>query len=204
MLLSPNITSSGSNGGKIESVVMIAADCDRRLLKLNVILHSITNHLSLSPPTGTLRMFQTHACQGENLRLNCPKNSAISIYSAHFGGLRAAQDPSRLCPHASLEFNSLGESRLDSIGSDLSNEIRSNATVRCSSVQAFRIVDSKCRDNRTCTIPATVSEFLTQPNLTLIAEQEARRLRQSTEVMIDLCSSEYTYAEVMYKCKPSK
>lgn len=150
-------------------------------------------------------MFQTHACQGENLKLICPKNSAISIYSAHFGGLRAAQEPGRLCPHVSLEqFNSLSESRLDSTGSDLSNEIRSNSTLRCSSVQAFRIVDSKCRDNRTCIIPATVSEFLTQPNLTLITEQEARRLRQSTEVMIDLCSSETTYAEVMYKCKPSK
>lgn len=75
-----------------------------------------------------------------------------------------------------------------------------NSTLRCSSVQAFRIVDSKCRDNRTCTIPATVSEFLIQPNLTLITEQD----KKSTEIMIDLCSSQYTYAEVMYKCKPSK
>lgn len=155
-------------------------------------------------------MFQTHACQGENLMLTCPKNSAISIYSAHFGGLRAVQEPTRLCPHLSPEqFSPLNENRLDTRdlterSSDRSAEIRLNSTVRCSSVQAFRIVDSKCRDNRTCTIPATVSEFLTQPNLTLITEQEARRLRQNTEVMIDICSAEVVYAEVMYKCKPSK
>lgn len=150
-------------------------------------------------------MFQTHACQGGELKLTCPKNSAISIYSAHFGGLRAAQDPAKICPDISLEqVEPIGERRLVDRSADRSDEIRLNSTVRCSSVQAFRILDSKCRDNRTCTIPATVSEFLTQPNLTLITEQEARRLRQSTEVMIDLCSSEKVYAEVMWKCKPSK
>ena len=164
-------------------------------------------------------MFQTHACEGDNLRLNCPKTSAISIYSgmdaissmltqfnlssflfqllAHFGGLRAAQDPDKLCPEHMNKFNSLNE-RVDP------DDQRINSTTRCSSVQAFRIVDSRCRDNRTCTIQASIVEFLAQPNLTLITEQEAKKFRQSTEIMIDLCSADVTYAEVMYKCKPSK
>ena len=181
-----------------------------KCLAIHIFIHKNLNQSKLTPPfffllPGTLRMFQTHACQGDELKLKCPKNSAISIYSAHFGGLRTAQEPARLCPHLSLEqFESSNEIRLHDRSTDRSGEIRLNTTARCSSVQAFRIVDSKCRDNQTCVLPATIGEFLTQPNLTLITEQEARRLRQSTEVMIELCSSDVVYAEAMWKCKPSK
>lgn len=84
------------------------------------------------------------------------------------------------------------------------NEQRINSTMRCSSVQAFRIVDSRCKGNRNCKLKASIAEFFAQPNLTLINEQEFEQHKKSTEIMIDLCTSDVTYAEVMYECKPSK
>ena len=120
-----------------------------------------------------------------------------NIFSAHFGSPNTPQDAFRLCPLHSFNANKLN--------GDVDNEkLNLTTELRCSSVQAFRIVDSKCRDNQTCTLPVRLTEFLQQPNLTLITEQEARKFKQNNELMINLCSTKITYAEVNYKCKPSK
>lgn len=75
--------------------------------------------------TDSLRSFQSHACHGQSLRLNCPKDSLISVYIAHVGPVRFSERAKVACQTSDLAS---------------SKELTTNDTPSpCSTIPAFTV-----------------------------------------------------------------
>ncbi|GFY49963.1 SUEL-type lectin domain-containing protein [Trichonephila inaurata madagascariensis] len=91
--------------------------------------------------TGTLRTFQVHACDGNELQIECWPNTVINIYLAQYG----RQVPShQLCPPEGVTDGDLS---------------MLNDTTNCLSTHALRTVEESCRDQRICNVKTSPQTF---------------------------------------------
>lgn len=95
--------------------------------------------------SGTLRTFQVHACDGDELKIECSPNTVISIYFAQYG----RQVPSyQLCPPEGV--------------SDVL-QATMNETTNCIASEALRAVEETCREQRICKVKTAPHTFGTDP-----------------------------------------
>ncbi|XP_076308622.1 protein eva-1-like [Tachypleus tridentatus] len=112
--------------------------------------------------SGTLRTFQVHACDGNELRIECFPDTVISINLVHYG--------------RSLSSNNLCPPKSPKVAFSLKNN-----TSACLAADALKAVEAVCREQRVC------------------------KMKTSPETLGgDPCPGIRKYAEVAYKCRPSK
>ncbi|CAG2174603.1 unnamed protein product, partial [Oppiella nova] len=124
--------------------------------------------------SGTLRTFQVHACDGEELRLECLPNTVISIYLAQYGRTVPSH---QLCPTPPPPSSSLPSTN-STITSNTTSDCLTSDTLRYSLLQK---VESSCREQRVC-------KFMTSPQ---------------SFGGIDPCPGVRKYAEIAFKCRPN-
>ncbi|XP_055945109.1 protein eva-1-like isoform X4 [Argiope bruennichi] len=113
---------------------------------LGFFYHSAMAGSNLPLLTGTLRTFQVHACDGNELQIECWPNTVINIYLAQYG----RQVPShQLCPPEGVTDGDLA---------------MLNDTTDCLSTHALRYallqtVEESCRDQRICNVKTSPQTF---------------------------------------------
>lgn len=95
--------------------------------------------------SGTLKTFQAHACDGEELRLNCTENTVISINFVQYG--RPGQS-GNICPPENVEY--------------LTYAKITNATT-CLSNKALKTIEERCRGQRLCRLLTSPETFYDDP-----------------------------------------
>ncbi|XP_035214895.1 protein eva-1-like, partial [Stegodyphus dumicola] len=100
--------------------------------------------------SGTLRTFQVHACDGNELKIECWPNTVINIYLAQYG----RQVPShQLCPPEDVTDGAL------SMLNDTTNCLSSHA-LRYDFLQT---VEESCREQRICKVKTSPQTFGNDP-----------------------------------------
>ncbi|CAG2103780.1 unnamed protein product [Medioppia subpectinata] len=125
--------------------------------------------------SGTLRTFQVHACDGEELKLECLPNTVISIYLAQYGRTVPSH---QLCPTPSPSSSTSLSSHNSSITYNETTDCLTSDSLRYSLLQK---VESSCREQRVC-------KFMTSPQ---------------SFGGIDPCPGVRKYAEIAFKCRPN-
>ncbi|XP_054163553.1 protein eva-1-like isoform X2 [Oppia nitens] len=150
-----------------------------------LLVFSLQSHqLVVASNLRTLRTFQVHACDGEELRLECPTNTVISIYFAQYGSTVPSH---QLCPALTAPVDSSAQSSPSTITlSNASNNVTINDTNDCLASDTLRYsllqkVESSCREQRIC-------KFMTSPQ---------------SFGGIDPCPGVRKYAEIAFKCRPN-
>ncbi|CAL1294257.1 unnamed protein product [Larinioides sclopetarius] len=115
--------------------------CVHMWILLGFFYHTATAGSNLPLLTGTLRTFQVHACDGNELQIECWPNTVINIYLAQYG----RQVPShQLCPPEGVTDGDLA---------------MLNDTTDCLSTHALRTVEESCRDQRICNVKTSPQTF---------------------------------------------
>lgn len=126
----------------------------------------------------SLKSFQVHSCDGQELTLDCPLNSVISILSANYGAAAVGSREEKMC-HSSLPPSPHVKSSSNPM-QNYENNCQSNADVS-------RLIESTCRSKRTCNFSTYSEESFSAINI----------CRGSS------FHSDIRYLEISYTCKPT-
>ncbi|XP_076373903.1 protein eva-1-like [Tachypleus tridentatus] len=96
--------------------------------------------------SGTLRNFQVHACDGNDLLIKCWPDTVIAVSFARYGRTVSSHE---LCP--------------PELHTPSKNNYRGNDTTKCLATQALRAVEAMCRHQRVCKIKTSPESFGEDP-----------------------------------------
>ncbi|XP_042906927.1 protein eva-1 homolog C isoform X2 [Parasteatoda tepidariorum] len=119
--------------------------CTHLVILFGFLFHTAYGGSNLPLLSGTLRTFQVHACDGNELKIECWPNTVINIYLAQYG----RQVPShQLCPPEDVTDGALSSL---------------NDTTNCLSTHALRTVEESCREQRICKVKTSPQTFGNDP-----------------------------------------
>ncbi|RWS05769.1 protein eva-1 C-like protein, partial [Dinothrombium tinctorium] len=147
--------------------------------------------------------FQVHACDGEELKLECLQNTVISIYVAQYG--RSGSNAHHLCPESTLKSTASTTSSTTRIQSSTkSSVINANVTSPAVKFNATKL-NTNVSIESNCLTTEELRYSLLQKVEAACREQRICKIMTAPKSFggIDPCPGVRKYAEVAYKCRPN-
>ncbi|XP_015791209.1 protein eva-1 [Tetranychus urticae] len=180
------------------------------LLSVSQQLIQITETSNLPLLSASLRTFQAHACDGQQLILECLPNTVINIYLVNYGRTTGSQVSNNLCQQSTNHQLSSSSSFSSPTHNDKSSPLNPSKMIALEATSSS--YDPAKLINQTAIHSKPDCQTTDNLKYSLLNKvEEACREKQICKIMtdpgsfagIDPCPGITKYAEVAYKCRPN-